>query len=287
MAAGLLAVHRQRPRAAQLGCAVPYGRRRHRVSPANTFCPFCKEEQKRSPLPAAEFARAFVPVRNRVAFGGVPEQCSFTKDGQRCSGPATARNCAPRTTPSGEPHHPQGRRSVGGHRRPLRRYPCLPGSRLPAAGPVRPGPVGTTPTLPRAPPYPPGRGRCAVGGAAAPVPRPAPVQSPAAARAAALGGPLRPAAGGPMAADLRASAGPPHGAGPGRDRHAHRRHDGPADVPALHCRGLADARPRTYGGPGRSRAVHRHRADAGRRPGPACARSALPHPGWHPPPQDH
>ncbi|BAC67717.1 hypothetical protein SAVERM_8 [Streptomyces avermitilis MA-4680 = NBRC 14893] len=60
------------------------------VSPANIFCPFCKEEQKRSPLPDAEFARAFVPVRNRVAFGGVPEPCSFTKDGQRCVRP---RHC--------------------------------------------------------------------------------------------------------------------------------------------------------------------------------------------------
>ncbi|MDQ0935072.1 tyrosine-type recombinase/integrase [Streptomyces turgidiscabies] len=60
------------------------------VSPANIFCPFCKEEQKRSPLPDAEFARAFVPVRNRVAFGGVPQPCSFTKDGQRCVRP---RHC--------------------------------------------------------------------------------------------------------------------------------------------------------------------------------------------------
>ncbi|WP_239770497.1 hypothetical protein [Streptomyces sp. CL12-4] len=60
------------------------------VSPANIFCPFCKEGQKKSPLPAAEFARTFVPVRNRVAFGGVPEQCNFTKDGQRCVRP---RHC--------------------------------------------------------------------------------------------------------------------------------------------------------------------------------------------------
>ncbi|MFE9009414.1 tyrosine-type recombinase/integrase [Streptomyces sp. NPDC007875] len=60
------------------------------VSPANIFCPFCKEGQKRSPLPVAEFARTFVPVRNRVAFGGVPEQCRFAKGGQRCVRP---RHC--------------------------------------------------------------------------------------------------------------------------------------------------------------------------------------------------
>ncbi|MBA2811556.1 site-specific integrase [Streptomyces sp. KM273126] len=60
------------------------------VSPANIFCPFCKQAQKRSPLTDAEFARTFVPVRTRVPFGGVPEQCSFTKDGQRCIRP---RHC--------------------------------------------------------------------------------------------------------------------------------------------------------------------------------------------------
>lgn len=45
------------------------------VSPANIFCPFCKERQKKSPLPAAEFARTgfvhekrlWLNFRDRVA----------------------------------------------------------------------------------------------------------------------------------------------------------------------------------------------------------------------------
>lgn len=60
------------------------------VSPANIFCPFCKEAAKKSPLPSAEFAQTFAAVRNRVSFGGVPEQCRFTKDGQCCVRP---RHC--------------------------------------------------------------------------------------------------------------------------------------------------------------------------------------------------
>ncbi|MFE3906733.1 tyrosine-type recombinase/integrase [Streptomyces sp. NPDC059153] len=60
------------------------------VSPAGIFCPFCREQQKTSPQPAEEFARTFVPERNRVSFGGVPEQCGFSKDGQRCVRP---RHC--------------------------------------------------------------------------------------------------------------------------------------------------------------------------------------------------
>ncbi|MER7514590.1 site-specific integrase [Streptomyces lavendulae] len=60
------------------------------VSPAGIFCPFCREEQKTSPLSAEEFAHSFVPERNRVAFGGVPEQCRISTDGQRCVRP---RHC--------------------------------------------------------------------------------------------------------------------------------------------------------------------------------------------------
>ncbi|MFH8534756.1 hypothetical protein ACH4GE_41045 [Streptomyces tendae] len=60
------------------------------VSPAGIFCPFCREHQKTSPQPAEEFARSFVPERNRVTFGGVPDQCGFSKDGQRCVRP---RHC--------------------------------------------------------------------------------------------------------------------------------------------------------------------------------------------------
>lgn len=61
------------------------------VSPANIFCPFCKEEQKKARLPAAQFAQTFTPERTRVAFGGVPEQCHLTKDGQRCVRPRHCR----------------------------------------------------------------------------------------------------------------------------------------------------------------------------------------------------
>ncbi|WP_406190439.1 hypothetical protein OG331_51540 [Streptomyces sp. NBC_01017] len=65
------------------------------VSPANIFCPFYKEELKKSPLTAGELARTLVPVRNRLPFGGVPEQCRFTKDGQRCVRPRHCRQlCA-------------------------------------------------------------------------------------------------------------------------------------------------------------------------------------------------
>ncbi|WP_461091563.1 hypothetical protein [Streptomyces incanus] len=61
------------------------------VSPAGIFCPFCREQQKTSPQPAEEFARTFVPERNRVSFGGVPDQCGFGKDGQRCVRPRHCR----------------------------------------------------------------------------------------------------------------------------------------------------------------------------------------------------
>ncbi|MBZ6107424.1 site-specific integrase [Streptomyces olivaceus] len=60
------------------------------VSPAGIFCPFCREHQKTSSQPADEFACTFVPERNRVTFGGVPDQCGFSKDGQRCVRP---RHC--------------------------------------------------------------------------------------------------------------------------------------------------------------------------------------------------
>ncbi|MFI6063148.1 hypothetical protein [Streptomyces sp. NPDC051286] len=61
------------------------------VSPAGIFCPFCREQQKRSPQPADEFARTFVPERDRVPFGGVPEQCGFSRGGQRCVRPRHCR----------------------------------------------------------------------------------------------------------------------------------------------------------------------------------------------------
>jgi integrase len=60
------------------------------VSPRNGYCPLCKEAQKQSALPDEEFARTFVPVRTKTAFGGIREACSVTRDGQRC---VRSRHC--------------------------------------------------------------------------------------------------------------------------------------------------------------------------------------------------
>ena len=107
MAAGLLAVHRQCPRAAQLGCAVPYRGVRHRGLTGQHLLPLsarrsrngrrCPTRSSRGPSCRCVTALPSAVFRSRAV---------SRRTGSAVSGPATARNCAPRTTPSGKPIPP-------------------------------------------------------------------------------------------------------------------------------------------------------------------------------------